>query len=334
MTRNGSSLGLNIFPLILINFNLIKNHPQFAGGFFIARKNLCYNIFNAMGILTDNKIKELELKANDIRQSIVDMLVQAGSGHTAGPLGMTDIFTAFYFHILHHDPKNTSDPERDRLILSNGHICPVLYATMAYSGYFPIEELKTLRKFGSRLQGHPERQKLQGLENTSGPLGSGLSQASGIAYGARMDNKKFRVYCLMSDGELDEGNSWEGAMFAGNNKLSNLTVVVDRNNIQINGMTERVMPLEPLRAKWEAFNFHVIEIDGHNMEDIVGAVEQAKAIYEKPTCIIAHTIPGKGIKGIEFDYLWHGKPPTKDEEKKFLQELRTLRGQIEAGHVD
>jgi transketolase len=285
-----------------------------------------------MGILTDTKIKELQLKANDIRQSIVDMLVHAGSGHTAGPLGMTDIFTAFYFHILNHDPKDPNKSDRDRLILSNGHIVPVRYATMAHAGYFPIEELKTLRKFGSRLQGHPEREKLEGLETTSGPLGSGLSQASGIAYGARMDKKTFRTYCFLSDGELQEGNIWEAAMFAGNNKLSNLTVVIDRNNIQINGMTERVMPLEPLRAKWEAFNFHVIEIDGHNMEDIVSAVEQAKAIYEKPTCIIAHTIPGKGIKQIEFDYVWHGKSPTKEEEVKFLQELRTLRGQIEAGH--
>jgi transketolase len=285
-----------------------------------------------MSDIHDKKIKELEIKANDIRQSIIEMLTKAGSGHTAGPLGMADIFTAFYFHILNHDPKNPDLEERDRLILSNGHIAPVLYATMAHAGYFPLEELMTLRKFGSRLQGHPERGRLPGVENTSGPLGSGLSQAAGIALGARMDGKKFRIYCLMSDGEQDAGNVWEGAMFAGKNKLSNLTAIIDRNNIQINGMTEVVMPLEPLRAKYEAFNWNVIDIDGHNIEEIVDAVEKAKAIYEKPTVIIAHTIPGKGIKEIEFDYLWHGKPPIQEEAKKFLAELRTLKGKIKSEH--
>jgi len=284
--------------------------------------------------LSDQKIMELELLANDIRQSLIDMLEDAGSGHTAGPLGMADIFTAFYFHILHHEPNHPDWEDRDRLILSNGHIVPIRYTTMAHAGYFPIEELSTLRKFGSRLQGHPERERLPGLETTSGPLGSGLSQAAGIAYAARMDGKKFRTYCLMSDGEQDAGNIWEGAMFAGNNKLSNLTAVIDRNNIQINGMTENVMPIEPLADKWRAFNWHVIEVDGHNIEAFVDAVEQAKAIYEKPTVIIAHTIPGKGIAEIEFDYNWHGKPPSKEEEQKFLKELRTLRGQIEAGHSE
>jgi len=285
-----------------------------------------------MSDIHDEKIKELEVKANEIRQSIIEMLTEAGSGHTAGPLGMADIFTAFYFHILNHDPKKPDWEDRDRLILSNGHIVPVQYATMAHAGYFPLEEIMTLRKFGSRLQGHPERGKLPGIENTSGPLGSGLSQCSGIAYGARMDGKKFRTYCLMSDGEHDTGNLWEGAMFAGKNKLSNLTGIIDRNNIQINGMTEDVMPLEPLREKYEAFGWHVIDIDGHNMEEIVDAVDKAKAIYEKPTLIIAHTIPGKGIKGIEFDYLWHGKPPKPEEAKKFLEELRTLGGKIDSEH--
>jgi transketolase len=282
--------------------------------------------------LDDAAIEALELKANEIRISLIDMLEDAGSGHTAGPLGMADIFTAFYFHILNHDPKRPDWDERDRLILSNGHIVPIRYTTMAHAGYFPLEELKTLRKFDSRLQGHPERERLPGLETTSGPLGSGLSQAAGIAYAARMDKKTFRTYCLMSDGEQEAGNIWEGAMFAGNNKLSNLTAVIDRNNIQINGMTEDVMPLEPLADKWRAFNWHVIEVDGHNIASFIAAVEEAKAIYEKPTLIIAHTIPGKGIKEIEFDYLWHGKAPNKDEEKKFLKELRTLRGKIEAGH--
>src|SRR6266498_706906 len=280
----------------------------------------------------DSKVKELELKANEIRQSLIEMLVEAKSGHTAGPLGMADIFTAFYFHILNHDPKNPAWEERDRLILSNGHISPVRYADMAYAGYFPLEELKTLRKFGTRLQGHPEREKLPGIETTSGPLGSGLGQAAGYAYAARMDEKKFRVYCLMSDGEQDAGATWESAMFAGKNKLSNLTGVIDRNNIQIDGMTEDIMPLESLKAKWEAFNWHVLEVDGHNIEEFVGAVEEAKAIHEKPTVIIAHTIPGKGIKEIEFDYLWHGKPPTPEEAKKFLDELRTLQGKIQSEH--
>lgn len=285
-----------------------------------------------MGHLHDDKLKELEEKANAIRQSLIEELVEAGSGHTAGPLGMADIFTAMYFHILNHDPKNPEWEDRDRLILSNGHIIPVRYAAMAHAGYFPLDELKTLRKFGTRLQGHPEREKLPGVENTSGPLGSGLSQAAGIAYGARMDGKKFQTYCLLSDAEHQAGNLWEGAMFAGNNKLSNLIGVIDRNNIQINGMTEGVMALEPLREKYEAFNWHVIDADGHNMEEFVDAVEQAKAIYEKPTVIIAHTIPGKGIKDMEFDYTWHGKPPKPEEAEKFLKELRTLGGKIESEH--
>lgn len=287
-----------------------------------------------MSNLNPLKEKKLRIMANDIRQSIIDMLEDAGSGHTAGPLDMTDVFAAFYFHILKHDPKRPDWDERDRLFLSNGHIVPVRYAAMAHAGYFPVKELKTLRKFGSRLQGHPEREKLPGLESTSGPLGSGLSQAAGYALAARMDNKKFRTYCFMSDGELDAGNSWEAAMFAGANKLSNLTAVIDRNNIQINGMTENIMPLEPLADKWRAFNWHVIEIDGHNMEAIVDAAEQAKAIVEKPTVIIAHTIAGKGIKEIEYDYKWHGTPPNKEQEQKWLKELRTMKGKIEGSHSE
>ncbi len=259
------------------------------------------------------------------------MLTAAKSGHTAGPLGMADIFTVFYFHVLNHRPKEPDWPERDRLILSNGHITPVRYAAMAHAGYFPIEECMTLRKFGSRLQGHPERDYLPGIETTSGPLGSGLSQSAGIAYAARMDKKKFHVYCFMSDGELQEGNSWEGAMFCGANKLSNLTAIVDRNNIQITGNTEDIMPLEPLADKWRAFNWHVLEIDGHNMEEVVNAVAEAKAIFEKPTVIIAHTIPGKGVPDIEGDYRWHGNPPGKGptdkvpadkQEEVFLREIR------------
>ena len=284
--------------------------------------------------MTDERIKELELQANDIRISIIDMLEDAGSGHTAGPLGMTDIFTAFYFELLNHDPKNPDWDERDRLILSNGHIVPVRYATMAHAGYFPLDELKTLRKFGSRLQGHPERHKLPGIENTAGPLGTGLGQAAGMAYGLRMDDKNNRVYCLTGDGELDCGNIWESAMFAAHHNLSNLTAVVDRNNIQINGMTENVMKLGDLKGKWESFGWHVIEVDGHNIQAFVDAVHQAHAIQEKPTCIIAHTIPGKGIKEIENKFEWHGKPPSTEEEKRFLKELRTLGGNIEATHSE
>lgn len=283
--------------------------------------------------LTDEQIKQLQLTANNIRMSIIDMLEDAKSGHTAGPLGMADVFTAMYFHVLNHDAKNPYWEERDRLLLSNGHIVPVQYATMAHAGYFPIAELSTLRKFKSRLQGHPERHALPGIENTSGPLGSGLSQASGMAYAFRMDNKKNRVYCLMSDGELQEGNTWEAVMFAGNKKLNNVTAIIDRNNIQIDGLTETVMPLEPLVDKWRAFNWHVIEINGHNFQEIIDACEMAKTIVEKPTVIIARTIPGKGIAEIEFDYKWHGAPPNADQEKKWLQELRTLQGKIEGGHT-
>lgn len=291
--------------------------------------------------LHDEKIKVLEETANAIRQSIIEMLIAAGSGHTAGPLGMADIFTAFYFHILHHDPKNPLWEERDRLVLSNGHICPVQYATLARAGYFPIEELNTLRKFGSRLQGHPHRGALPGIETTSGPLGSGLSQAVGMAIGLKMDKKKNQVYCLMSDGEHDAGNIWEAVMLAGKLKLDNLTGIIDRNNIQIDGMTEDIMPLESLQAKYEAFNWHVLEIDGHNMEAIVSAVDEAHAIYEKPVMIIAHTIPGKGIPEIEFDYRWHGNPPGKgptdvfpaaEQGKRMLEELRTLGGKIKSEH--
>lgn len=294
-----------------------------------------------MANLHGEKLKELEEKANQARQLLITTLAEAGSGHTAGPLGMADIFTAMYFNILNHDPKNPAWEDRDRLILSNGHITPIRYVSMAMAGYFPLEELKTLRKFGSRLQGHPERERLPAVETTSGPLGSGLGQAAGYAYAARMDGKKFRVYCFMSDGEQESGATWESTMFAGKNKLSNLTAVIDRNNIQIDGMTENIMPLEPLRDKYEAFNWNVLEVDGHNIEQFIDAVEQAKSVYEKPTVIIAHTIPGKGIKEIEFNYRWHGDPPgkgpedvwpKKEQAKQMLNELRTLGGKIKSEH--
>ena len=280
-----------------------------------------------MAFLSDEKVKELSQKANDIRMSIIKMLVEAKSGHTAGPLGMTEIFTLLYFHILKHDPKNPTWPERDRLILSNGHICPVLYASMAHSGYFPVEELQTLRKLGTRLQGHPHREYLPFLENSSGPLGSGLSQAVGMALADRMDKKdKSRfIYCLMSDGELQEGNTWEAIMLGGKYRLRNVIAIIDRNNIQIEGDTEEIMPLEPLQSKWRAFNWHVIEVGGHDFSALNEAIEEAQAVAEKPTVIIAHTIPGKGVSFMERDYRWHGKPPTKEEGAKALAELMNNR---------
>ncbi len=297
-----------------------------------------------MEALHEGKLKRLEELATSIRETIIETLIEAGSGHTAGSLGMADVFTALYFHVLRHRPGNPDWPERDRLILSNGHICPVRYVAMAYAGYFPVDELKTLRQINSRLQGHPHRTALPGVETTSGPLGSGLSQAIGVALAARLDNKKYRTYCITSDAEIQEGNYWEAVMFAGKqkHKLSNLTVIVDRNNIQIDGFTEDVMPLEPLSEKFRAFNWHVLEIDGHNMADFVAAVSEAEAIYEKPTVIIAHTVPGKGVSFMENDFKWHGSPPGKmkhpDEpppEKQgelALKELRTLGKRIKSEH--
>lgn len=276
--------------------------------------------------------KQLELMANDIRQSIIEMLVEAGSGHSAGPLGSADIFTALYFEILAINPKNPRDPERDRLVLSAGHICPVLYATLAHRGYFPVSELLTLRKFGSRLLGHPHNLALPGIETSSGPLGQGLSQAIGMALAAKMDGKKWRTYAVLSDGEHDEGQTWEAVMLAGKNKLHNLTAVIDRNNIQIDGFTEDVMPLEPLADKYRAFNWYVLEVDGHNMDELIAAFRHARAVFDKPTVIIANTIPGKGVDFMENDYHWHGKPPQTDEARLALRELRTLRGSIKSEH--
>ena len=267
----------------------------------------------------NQKIKEIELKANSIRESIIEMLVLAGSGHTAGPLGMADIFATLYFHALKHDPKKPDWPDRDRVVLSNGHIAPVLYSTMAHAGYFPVEELKTLRKFGSRLQGHPHREYLPMLETSSGPLGSGLSQAVGMAIADRIDHGKTsakRIYCLTSDGEHDEGNTWEAIMLAGKEKLHNLVCVIDRNNIQIDGNTEDIMPLEPFVNKYITFGWHVIEVDGHNIQEIANAFEAARGIENKPTCIMAHTIPGKGVPEFEYDYRWHGNPPGLGPEDK------------------
>ncbi|MCF7816127.1 MAG: transketolase [Candidatus Pacebacteria bacterium] len=292
-----------------------------------------------MHYLTDEDVRSLELKANEIRQSVIEMLVEAGSGHTAGPLGMADIFTLLYFEILRHNPKDPFWEDRDRLILSNGHICPILYAVMAHSGYFPVSELLTLRKFGSRLQGHPHKETLPGIETSSGPLGSGVSQAVGMALAERINNpysSKY-FYCLTGDGELDCGQIWEAMMLGGKEKLHNLIVIVDRNGIQIDGYTKDVMPLEPLREKFESFNWDVQEVDGHNIRSINDAIGKAQAVYSQPSIIIAHTIPSKGIDVFERDFRWHGNPPglgPEDFVKKSeqaavaLKKLRTLNGYI------
>jgi transketolase len=278
-----------------------------------------------------HSIKELELKAEDIRSDVVKMLELAGSGHPGGSLGQADIFTALYFNVMQHDPAHPDWEDRDILIQSNGHTCPVRYAAMAHAGYFDRKELWTLRRFGSRLQGHPERKRLPGLETTSGPLGSGLSQAAGIAFALRMDGQLHRwVYVTMGDGELDEGNIWEAAMFISKYKLTNLIAIVDRNNIQIDGPTEAVMPLEDLRAKWEAFGWHVLEIDGNDVEAVIDACSMAKAIVEKPVCIIAHTVPGKGVDFMEYDFRWHGVAPNREQAKIALREIRTLKGKIKS----
>lgn len=285
-----------------------------------------------MDALHEKKLKKLEEVAAALRRDAVEMVINAGSGHVAGPLGMADIFAALYFHVIKHNHRKPQWPERDRVILSNGHICPIQYAALAHAGYFPREELKTLRQIGTRLEGHPHRGSVPGVETTSGPLGSGLSQACGVALAGRLDGLKYRTYCLLSDGEHQEGNTWEAAMFAAKHKLHTVTAIIDRNNIQIDGMTEHVMPLESLRAKYEAFNWHVLEIDGNNIAQFVDAVWEAHAIYEKPTAIIAHTVPGKGVDFMEFDYHWHSKVFTKAEAKKALHELRTLEEKITSEH--
>lgn len=291
--------------------------------------------------LTSTDLKRLELTANTIRQDIIKMLVEAKSGHSGGPLGLADIFTALYFHVLKVDPKKPDWEERDRLVLSCGHTCPVLYATMARRGFFPVEELKTLRKLGSRLQGHPHRQVLPGLETTSGPLGSGLSQAAGMALVGLMDKHPWRVYCVTSDGEHQEGNTWEAVMFAAAKKLGNLTAIMDRNNMQIDGHTEDVLPLDPVAEKYRAFNWNVIEVNGHDLQEIISACEMAKTIYDKPTMIIANTIPGKGVSYMENRYEWHGAPPdgmdiegapTKGEQaEEALKQLEEIKKSLESG---
>ncbi len=283
-----------------------------------------------MASLTPERLTELQAHANDVRQGIIRSLVAAGSGHSAGSLDMADVFTALYFHVMRHDPKRPEWPERDRLLLSCGHIAPVRYSAMAYAGYLPVEELLTLRKFGTRLQGHPERVSLEALETTSGPLGEGLAQGTGMALAAKLDHADWRVYVVTSDGEHQCGLHWEAMMTAAKFKLDNLTCIIDRNFIQIDGSTEDIMPLEPLADKYRAFNWHVIECDGNDMTALVAAFDEAKTVNGKPQVIIANTVPGKGVSFMEGDYLWHGKPPKKDEADIALRELLADRERIVA----
>lgn len=267
-------------------------------------------------------IRELKSIALKIRVDIIRSLAESGSGHTGGSLGLTDIFTALYFNFLRINPNDPTWVDRDRLILSIGHVAPVFYATLAHAGFFPVEELVTLRKIGSRLQGHPGREHgLPGIELSAGSLGQGLSVAVGIALSGKMDNKNWRVFSIHGDGELQEGSIWEAAMSAAHYKLDNLIAVVDRNGVQIDGSTSEVMEIEPLAEKWKAFGWAVFECDGHDFADILGTFEKASMITDKPAVIIAHTIMGKGVKEIEGNYKWHGKPPTKEEAKRFIEEL-------------
>ena len=282
--------------------------------------------------LHEKEVKRLELIANKLRQHVIEMLVHAGSGHQGGPLGLADIFAVLYFHVLKQKPKKPLWEDRDRLILSNGHVCPIRYAAMAEAGYFPKKELLTLRKFGSRLQGHPERVLMPALESTSGPLGAGLAQAAGIAYAARMDKKSYHTFCVTSDGEHEAGLHWEAAMFAGKNKLDNLIAIVDRNNIQIDGDTENIMPLEPLREKYESFHWFVIECNGNDIRDIVRALEEAKVVRQKPIVIIAYTVPGEGVSFMENDFHWHSAPFKDDQAGKAMKELRAEAAELKADH--
>ncbi len=267
-------------------------------------------------------IKELEEMASATRQDVIKMLAQAGSGHPAGSLSSTEIFVALYFFIMRHDPKRPEWAERDRLIVSHGHTCPAQYSVMAEAGYFSRAELKTYASLGSPLQGHPERLRLSGIETTSGPLGCGLAQAAGYALAARLDNTRFRVYCTSSDGEHNEGNHWEAVLFAGKYKLANLTLFVDRNRIQIDGTTEAVLPLDPLVDKYKNFGWNALEIDGHNFEAIIDAVDKARKFHQGPTVVIANTVAGRGVSFMEGKSEWHAKAPNKKEAKQALEELK------------
>jgi transketolase len=278
--------------------------------------------------LSPERVTELRLRANDVREGIIRALVSAGSGHSAGPLDMADVFTALYFHVMRHDAKHPDWPDRDRLLLSCGHITPVRYSAMAYAGYFPVEELLTLRKFGTRLQGHPERVRLPGVETTSGPLGEGLAQGVGMALAAKTDKKPWRVYVVTSDAEHQCGLHWEAMLTGAKFGLDNLINIVDRNVIQIDGSTEDIMPLEPFADKYRAFNWAVFECDGNDIAAFIETVEEAQHVKGRPSVIIAHTVPGKGVSYMEGDYTWHGKPPNREQADEALRELHAERERI------
>lgn len=268
------------------------------------------------------EISQLEKTAKQIRIDIIKSLAEAGSGHLGASLGLTDVFTALYFQILNHKPKDPSWEERDRLILSIGHVAPVFYATLANSGYFNRSELFTLRKLGSRLQGHPGKEHgLPGIELSAGSLGQGLSVAVGLALGAKIDNKEWKVYSIHGDGELQEGSIWEAAMSAAHYKLDNLIALVDRNYVQIDGKTSDVMEIEPLADKWKSFGWNVLHCNGNSIEELINTYSKAKKLKNRPTVIIAETKMGKGVRSIENDYRWHGKAPKKDQVEQFIEEL-------------
>jgi transketolase len=264
---------------------------------------------------------ELVEMAKKLRRHIITMIATAGSGHPGGSLSAIDVITALYFKIMHHDPRNPEWKDRDRFILSKGHAAPALYAALAESGYFPVAELSTLRKVGSRLQGHTDRNRTPGVEMSAGSLGQGLSFGIGIALAAKLDHRHYHTYVLLSDGECEEGQTWEAALAAAHLKLDNLTAIVDRNQQQLSGWTQNIMDIEPLNTKWQAFGWHTIEIDGHNFEQILAAFEKAKVMKAKPTIIIAHTIKGRGVSFMENNVEFHGKAPTPEEAQRALKEL-------------
>jgi transketolase len=274
------------------------------------------------------KIKFLKIKANQIRKLIIEMLAKAGSGHPGGSLSSADIISCLYFEVMRHNPKDPNWPDRDRFHLSKGHCCPAVYAALSLCGYFPQEELWTLRKLGSILQGHSDR-RTPGIEVGSGSLGQGLSVAVGMALAGKIDKKDYRVYCLMGDGEIQEGNIWEAAMSAVHFKLDNLCGIVDYNRFQIDGKVEEIMNLEPLVKKWESFGWYVVECDGHNIEELLKAFEEAKTVKLKPTVIIAYTIKGKGVSFMENVVDFHGRAPTQEERERALKELEEIDKELE-----
>jgi transketolase len=273
------------------------------------------------GIKLDLPIPELEKMAKQLRRHVITMIATAGSGHPGGSLSAADIVTALYFKVMRHDPKNPQWPDRDRFVLSKGHAAPILYAALAECGYFPVEELSTLRKLGSRLQGHTDRTLTPGVEMSAGSLGQGLSYGIGMALAGRLDKRDYHVYVLLGDGECDEGQVWEAAMFAPHHGVDNLTAIIDHNDLQLDGRVCDIMGIEPLVDKWRAFNWHVLEINGHDMGEILKALKKAREIKGKPTVIIAHTIKGKGVSFMEGNVDFHGKAPSPQETEIALKEL-------------